>query len=54
MKCKGLVTVLTLLVMLITVTICEDIGGMEHLEDNHTKCVVIHKKVKDKKRHHKG
>ena len=54
MKRKGLIAVLVLVVMTITVTVCEDTMGMEHLEDKHTKCVVISKKVKDKKRHPKG
>ena len=54
MKRKGLIAVLVLAIMTITVTVCEDTIGMEHLEDNHTKCVVISKKVKDKKRDPKG
>ena len=49
MKHKGLITVFVLIIMTITVTVCEDAEGMEHTEDNHTKCVVISKKVKDKK-----
>ena len=54
MKRKGIVALLVAVIMTITVATCEDGGGMEHLEDNHTKCVIISKKVKDKKRYHKG
>ena len=54
MKHKGLITVFILFIMTITVTVCEDTSGMEHLEDNHTKCVVTSNKIKDKKRYHKG
>ena len=54
MKHKGLITVLVLIIMTITVTVCEDTRGMEHLEDNHTKCVVVLKKIKDKKKYYKG
>ena len=54
MKRKGIIALLVLVIMIITVSICEDEIGMEHLEDSHTKCVVVHKKVKDKKKYHKG
>lgn len=54
MKHKGIVTLLVLVIMTITVTTCEDEKGMEHLEDSHGKCVVILKKVKDKKKYYKG
>jgi hypothetical protein len=54
MKYKGLVTILVVIIMAVTVTVCEEPRGMEHLEDNHTKCVIVSKKVTDKKRYPKG
>ena len=40
--------------MTITVAVCEDGRGMEHTDDNGIKCVVVLKKIKDKRKYHKG
>lgn len=51
MKRKGLIAVLVLFIMTITVTVCEDTRGMEHLDDHDMKCSFEFIKAKNKKRY---
>ena len=51
MKRKGLIAVLVLLVMTITVIVCEDASGMEHTDDHSTKYSFEFIKAKNKKRY---
>ena len=49
-----IIALLVAVALSVTVATHTDNVGMEHLEDSSTKCVVISKKVKDKKRYHRG
>ena len=51
MKCKGLITVVIVIIMIFTVTVCEDAEGMEHTDEHGSKCSIEFIKSKNKKRY---